>query len=150
MTLDCLVFPLLTLLAQQPAPYAVDGDTLQIGLEVIRLEGIDAPEHEQLCETATGEAYACGVRATAALRRLLKAGPVTCQPDGTDRYGRTLAHCQAGGLDINREMIRRGWAVAFVRYSTEYVVDELDARQACRGLWKGSFQLPWEWRKTHR
>lgn len=127
----------------------LDGDTFDLDGERIRLEGIDAPEIEQICNRASGEPYACGVRATAALKRLLKSGPVACRKDGEDRYGRTLAHCTAGETDINREMILRGWALAFLKYSTEYVEDEKRARAAGLGLWKGTLDAPWDWRKAH-
>lgn len=76
--------------------------------------------------------------------------PVTCIPDGRDRYRRVLAHCTAGGEDIGRAMVRDGWALAFVRYSREYIADQEAARQAGVGLWAMAFELPWQWRASRR
>jgi endonuclease YncB( thermonuclease family) len=47
-------------------------------------------------------------------------------------------------------MVLGGWAVAFERYSRDYVDQEAEARHAHRGLWSGTFQMPWEWRAEHR
>ena len=134
----------------QTTVVVVDGDTFTLDGATIRLEGIDAPEIEQLCERADGTPYACGVRAAAALKRLLKVEPVACRKTGEDRFGRTLGRCQAGQRDINREMVARGWAYAFRRYSTELVADEDRARRSKAGLWKGDSQPPWEWRASRR
>lgn len=128
-------------------PAVIDGDTFSLQGQTIRLEGIDAPELAQLCAAADGQPYACGVKAAAALKRILKAGPVACRATGRDRYGRTLAYCRAGSLDVNAEMVRRGWAMAFVRYSSAFVPEEQAARRTRRGLWKGNFLPPWEWRR---
>src|SRR5262249_15966539 len=65
---------------------------------------------------------------------------------GTDRYGRTLAVCSVEGDDLNAWMVREGWALAFVRYSTAYVKEEEKAHSAERGLWRGAFIAPWDWR----
>ena len=65
---------------------------------------------------------------------------------GTDRYGRTLAVCSVAGDDLNAWMVREGWALAFVRYSTAYVKEEEKAHSAERGLWRGAFIAPWDWR----
>jgi endonuclease YncB( thermonuclease family) len=46
-------------------------------------------------------------------------------------------------------MVRQGWAVAFVRYAKDYVALEEEARAARRGLWRGDFETPAEWRKRH-
>lgn len=81
----------------------IDGDTLDLAGERIRLFGIDAPERGQSCGPA-----ACGKAATGALADILSAGPVRCTPVNTDRYGRTVARCRAGRHDVNREMVRRG------------------------------------------
>ena len=75
---------------------------------------------------------------------------VTCETRGKDRYGRWLAVCFAGGFSINRNMVYTGWALAYRRYSTDYVDTEEGAREATRGLWRGEFMAPWEWRKQKR
>jgi len=126
----------------------IDGDTIASGEHRIRLEGIDAPEIGQECQRSSGAEFECGHRAAAVLRSLLRRGPVVCDFDGLDRYGREIAHCRAGRVDLNREMVRLGWAMAFTRYSNEFAADEAEARAAGRGLWAGRFTPPWEWRAT--
>lgn len=89
----------------------VDGDTLAEGTRRVRLLGIDAPELSQICRTATGEAYRCGEVARDALVRLVQTGVVACSVSGRDRYGRELVRCEADGVDLGRDLVRRGLAV---------------------------------------
>lgn len=118
----------------------VDGDSLEIGATRIRLHGIDAPEFTQTCMRG-GASYACGREARRALAALVTPG-LQCSGNEIDRYGRLLARCEAGGRDINREMVASGWAVAYGAYEAE----ERAARQAGSGLWAGTFQRPRDWR----
>lgn len=132
----------------------IDGDTIAIeGLQSrIRLNGIDAPEGRQTCDDAQGKRYLCGSRSADALRDLIgRNGRVDCKETDRDRYGRIVAICHSNGREINREMVRLGWAVDFVRYSNGlYAVEEKEAQTARRGLWAGQFVLPWEWRNGKR
>ena len=138
----------------EPAPVeaiqarVIDGDTIAIGDERIRLFGIDAPEHDQVCSQA-GRPVRCGDEATSQLRALIGSKRVTCEGRNRDRYGRLIATCSVDGNDVGRQMIASGWAVAFRRYSEEYVPEEDAARTARRGLWRGGFQRPIEWRAEH-
>lgn len=120
----------------------IDGDTLDLDGERIRLFGIDAPERGQSCGPLD-----CGKAATDALAAILAAGPVRCTRVNTDRYGRTVARCRAGGLDVNREMVRRGMAWAYRQYSEDYVSDEKKAKKARIGIWKHRSQPAWEYRR---
>jgi endonuclease YncB( thermonuclease family) len=124
----------------------VDGDTLVIGRQHIRLDGIDAPENDQICLDATGARWTCGIAARDQLARRIGAASVSCAANGRDRYGRALADCSAGGENLNAWMVRQGWALAYVHYSQRYAGDETGARQARRGLWAGAFIAPWNWR----
>jgi endonuclease YncB( thermonuclease family) len=124
----------------------IDGDTIRIAGETVRLEGIDAPETRQECEDAAGRSYACGELATRSLGRLIARESVTCYLTGRDSYDRALGICESGGLEINAEMVRMGWALAFRRYSARYVQQEKEAEQARAGLWAGTFDPPWNWR----
>jgi endonuclease YncB( thermonuclease family) len=124
----------------------VDGDTLAIGDVKIRLEGIDAPETDQVCLDAHAAKWACGVVARDRLIAHIDGRPIECSPTGTDRYGRTLAVCSIAGENLNAWMVREGWALAFVRYSIAYVKEEEKAHTAQRGLWSGAFIAPWDWR----
>ncbi|MFT3732193.1 MAG: thermonuclease family protein [Hyphomicrobium sp.] len=126
--------------------HVVDGDTLDVGLTRVRLEGIDAPEIAQTCKTATAESWNCGRAAAALLRRLADNQEVTCDRKGNDRYGRALATCFVDGADIDEAMVRAGLAWAFVKYSVTYVGIEADARKARIGVWQGQAEAPWDFR----
>jgi len=135
--------------AQTGPARVIDGDTIDVAGTRIRLWGIDAPESRQTCERG-GVDYACGREATAHLRVLLVDAEVTCEARVKDRYGRTVAVCRAGSIDISGAMVRDGWALAFVRYSADYVAEEREAQRARRGMWAGSFTPPWQWRLAQK
>ncbi len=124
----------------------VDGDTIAIDGVRIRLEGIDAPEASQSCERADGTAWACGHAATRELIRIVANQAVDCEDLGPDKYGRTLGVCFVGGQDINAEMVRRGLAWAFVKYSPRYVAVEAQARAGKAGIWQGAAVPAWDFR----
>lgn len=124
----------------------VDGDTIVLGQTRIRLEGIDAPESGQTCKRRWLGSWACGTVATAALARMIEGHEVFCEPAGLDKYGRTLATCFAGGIDVNAEMVRQGMAWAYVKYSVRYVTHEAEARAQKIGIWQGEAQPAWDYR----
>jgi endonuclease YncB( thermonuclease family) len=126
-----------------------DGDTIKISGTKIRIHGIDAPEGKQTCKLPD-KIIRCGAIATDAMKKLVKGITVTCQQTDTDRYGRTIAICRANGVDIGQRLVQTGWAIAYRRYSTRYVVDEDAARAGKLGMWKGEFVKPWEWRRGVR
>lgn len=128
----------------------IDGDTLEVRGERIRLFGIDAPESAQTCLDADGRAYRCGQRAAFALSDKVGARPVVCEPTGKDRYGRIVARCSLAGEDLQAWMVRNGHALAFVRYSKDYRRFEAEAKASGAGMWTGSFEPPWEWRRRSR
>ncbi len=124
----------------------IDGDTLQIGETRIRLHGIDAPEAAQDCRTAQGFPLACGAAATTALRDMTKGLLVVCTARDIDRYGRTVARCTANGGDLGRQMVAGGLAVAYRRYSIDYVADEEAAKARGLGFWSANMQNPADYR----
>ena len=127
----------------------IDGDTIEIHGQRIRLFGVDAPESSQLCVQPTGERWRCGQQASFALADRIGRAAVTCQPRDLDRYGRVVAVCFKGSEDLNRWMVANGWAVAFRRYSVDYVADEAGAHRKQINIWSGSFDMPWDWRAHH-
>ena len=131
-------------------PRIVDGDTIWIGESKIRLHGIDAPEARQECLRGDGTAYRCGEASTNALRALVGSQPVRCEGNTVDRYKRLIAVCYAGSINLNAEVVRQGWALAYRRYSKDYVSVEMEAQEARRGIWAGSFEAPWKWRQHRR
>lgn len=122
--------------------YAVDGDSIRVSGKRIRLRGIDAPEGKQHCGKS-GEEWPCGFESRKFLRNLTKQKQVTCDGDEYDRYNRLLAVCTVDGLDINREIVAKGWAVALGDYEREEAI----ARRDKRGIWRSEFLPPQEWRK---
>lgn len=128
----------------------IDGDTLQIGQTKIRMLGIDTPETGQQCTHRDGNSYRCGDVASNRLRELIGLEHTRCEGQEQDRYGRLLATCYNATANLNAEMVRLGWAVAYRQYSNTYISLENEARQAARGLWEGSFQMPWDWRQESR
>jgi endonuclease YncB( thermonuclease family) len=124
----------------------VDGDTLRMGNERIRLVGIDAPEIHQSCRDASDRVWSCGRAARERLVALVSGAEVACNATGQDKYGRTLAACTSAGNDLGETLVREGFAIADGKY--RFV--ELIARLKGRGLWAGEFQRPSEWRKAHK
>ncbi|MFN4156290.1 MAG: thermonuclease family protein [Paracoccaceae bacterium] len=123
----------------------IDGDTLHWQGQRIRLFGIDAPERGQRCDRA-GKSWDCGAWAATMLAKAIADRPVTCRREDTDRYGRMVATCKAGQLDLSRAMVQAGAAQAYPRYSTRYVGDEATAKAAGLGLWAGRMVTP----ESHR
>jgi len=124
----------------------VDGDTLVIGEVRIRLEGIDAPETGQTCASRWFGTWKCGEAATRHLAQLVEGREVRCDNRGADKYGRMLAICYLGQIDLNAEMVRQGLAWAFVRYSRTYVAVEGEARARRVGIWQAPATPAWEYR----
>ena len=124
----------------------IDGDTIEIHAERIRLEGVDAPESGQSCTDAEGHAWPCGQRAAFALADHIGQKPVHCISSGKDRYRRSLATCDLGGENLNRWLVANGWAVAYRHYSEAYVPDEAIAEEKKRGIWSSTFIMPWDYR----
>ena len=124
----------------------IDGDTIEIHGQPIRFHGIDAPESSQLCHRENGEPWRCGQQAALAMSDKIGRSVVRCDPKDRDRYGRIVAICFKDTLDLSRWMVDQGWAVAYRKYSLDYVADEDRARMERRNIWSGSFELPWDWR----
>lgn len=126
---------------EQGAAKIVDGDSIELDGQRIRLRGIDAPEYRQNC-TRDGREYPCGRQSREALLALTRNKAVACNWWRTDQYGRLLADCTADGMDLNREQVAQGWAVAYGDFERE----EAAARAAGRGIWAGKFERPRQWR----
>jgi len=128
----------------------IDGDTIEIHGERIRLLDMDAPETRQLCQDAAGADYRCGQKAALLLSDFIDQRTVTCDWSRRDRYGRILGRCTVAGRDVGLWLVQRGWAVPYRDCKCEVYRDLAARAQAAKlGLWAGVFQLPWEWRKAH-
>jgi endonuclease YncB( thermonuclease family) len=128
----------------------LDGDTIQIGTVRIRLYGIDAFEGEQRCQNADGQTYGCGGIATRTLTEQVEGKLLSCVPKGIDVYKRQLAVCRADAIDLSAWMVRQGHALAYIKYSLDYISDERAAKDTLTGAWSGTFEKPWEYRLTRK
>jgi len=138
----------------------IDGDTIRINKKKIRLYGIDAPELRQTCGWVFSRG--CGEESKWMLEQILKNEIITCFYKQKDKYGRIIGICYVGELDhipilmlspmfeINGVMVNMGLAIAYKRYSNRYIKLEDDAKKNNRGIWKGKFEKPEEWRKKNK
>ena len=134
----------------------IDGDTIKINKKKIRLFGIDAPEKNQICKKIYmnflifnfQKDYKCGERSTLALSKKLKNKKVKCiLEDNKDKYKRNIGTCYIKNQDINAWLVKNGYALAYRRYSTKYVLDEQYAMENKQGIWRGAFIKPEKWRR---
>ncbi len=124
---------------------AVDGDTLEMGGQIVHLYGVDAPELEQTCRANRG-VYGCGSAALMELDKIVMGRQLRCETRDTIQFGEIIAVCFIDNGEINALMVRRGWAVVDRTVPTTYEFWEYEARNGLRGVWKGPFLAPWDWR----
>ena len=141
-------------------PKIIDGDTVHIKSKKIRLEGIDAPEMRQQCQKTYLQIsaivgfnfkknYSCGIVSKKRLINKIYKSNINCISSGQDRYKRYLATCYKDKINLNKWMVRNGLAVAYKRYSKDYLRDEVYAKENKLGIWTGSFERPEKWRKLN-
>ena len=128
---------------------SIDGDSLRAANgDEYRIFGIDAPELKQSCKEANGRSWACGRAAKVKLTKLLKGGGVACKVRDKDRFGRYVAVCSAEGVpDLGEALVRDGYAIDLGRkFGNPYAIEEAEAKAHKRGIWRGSFERPADWR----
>ncbi len=130
------------------AATAIAGDGLRIANQTIRLAGIDAPEPEQTCGDGQSRErrWKCGDAARSALRDAVRGKALKCDIAGSDDRGVKLATCKAGDTDIAAELVTRGHVFAQPGIFSTYGRQEQEARNAKRGVWKGTSERPTEYR----
>ena len=134
-----------------------DGDTIIIDKKKIRLLGIDAPEKKQKCSKtwltisfiSFSKDYSCGQISSDKLKKRINNKVLICKWSNKDRYKRFIAECFENKTNINAWMVRNGYAVAYTKYSKKYVAQENIAIKDKLGLWSGTFEMPWDWRKNN-
>ena len=134
-----------------------DGDTIHIDEKKIRLLGIDAPEKKQECSKtwlsisfiSFNKDYPCGQISTDKLKKKISNKMLICKWTNKDRYKRFIAECFKNKTNINAWMVRNGYAVAYIKYSKKYVAQENIAKKERSGLWSGTFEMPWDYRKKN-
>jgi endonuclease YncB( thermonuclease family) len=149
--LPAMVLPVLAHAADiSGVPKIREGDQVTIGSSKIRLSGVDAPSVDQLCLDTKGERWTCGVAARDELIKHADNKSWTCHVNRVDRRGRSVAHCEVDGEDIQKWLVKSGWALSYVRVSHDYDADEKAAREAKAGMWQGAFIAPWDWRVRNK
>lgn len=126
----------------------MNGDSLSMTGTDIRLFGIDAPEGAQTCQR-DGAEWACGDMAKRQLAELVDGKQLRCDQRHIDRYGRVVATCHVGNLDLARIMVEAGLAIALPAFTEAYVDPEARARQRNIGIWGSTFQEPDAWRAAN-
>ncbi|MFT6333134.1 MAG: endonuclease YncB(thermonuclease family) [Lentimonas sp.] len=130
----------------------IDGDSVVVENNQIRLIGIDAPEFSQKCLDENNREYSCGTNATIFLKKLIDGKQVNCEYEQKDIYNRYLANCYVGGINVNYELIRSGMAIIYNLKEADEVIKylEIEARNLKKGLWKGSFEEPKDFRRRNK
>lgn len=129
----------------------VDGDSIVIDNIKVRLQGIDAPELKQRCNNkVTHKLYACGEGSKSYLITLINYNTVKCLKEGIDRYNRVLAYCYVGEINLNKEMVSSGNAVAYRKYDPSFIEYEEQARGNKIGIWASEFEEPEKWRNKKK
>ncbi len=119
---------------------------MRVAGKTFQLYGIDAPDIAQTCEIR-GRTYNCGRVSMTALMDLVAGVDIRCMPRRGAAATPVIANCFAAGYDLSEGMVHTGWALAMPRDGTKYTRIEARAKNAKRGLWKGKFTPPWEWRR---
>ena len=117
-------------LATEAKAVVIDGDTLQLGKTSYRLQGIDAPELDQTCRRWNETPYKCGEDAKTFLEAVIGKQDVICDlTNEVDQHGRNLTACYLNGRDLGSILVSAGHAVAYTRYSTQYLPEQTQAKR---------------------
>jgi endonuclease YncB( thermonuclease family) len=134
-----------------------DGDTVVVSpvdggqFFTCRLYGIDAPETAR--RNRLGQPF--GEDAKKELKSLVLGQKVDVVLARRDAHNREVCIIRKNNININLEMVKRGYAWAFVRfarrhYASQYIEAEKHARDKRIGLWKDANPIPpWEFRKIN-
>lgn len=128
---------------------AIDGGTLVVAGQTVRLQGIEAPPASLVCRDGVWE-YKCGDDARKALEQVVAGHTLDCDPVGPIGSV-TVAQCHSEqGIDVAAAVVERGGAVADLRRSSRYLPQHSKARDEGQGLWRNNFAFPEQWRLAAR
>ena len=117
--------------------------------EVKRLFSVNSCRSSSIIGFTLRKDYYCGITSKKKLEEKIKNSKIKCISLSKDRYKRYLATCYKDKINLNKWMVRNGHAVAYKRYSKQYLNDEKYAEENKLGIWKGSFLRPEKWRKLN-
>lgn len=142
---DLLDYPVL-----RGKAHVVTGSVLKIKGVNVQLLGIDAPNPEQTCSNSRGLSYSCGKKSITWLQDWLHGQVVKCHILGNIEQHRATGVCFLGEYDIAAAVVSAGWAVAYDKNTDVYEPYEQQARENLKGMWKGRFYRPSDWRKLQK
>jgi len=128
-----------------------DGDTIQLGDVTYRLDGVDAPEFDQICINDQADPWSCGVEARDQLAKLIAGRNVHCDDLGPDKLFRKrhagVCMVEGDSTSLNQQVAQIGLAISVEPSLKVHAEDDAAKAQADkRGLWKGCFVAPQEFR----
>lgn len=110
--------------------YVIDGDTIDIRGDRLRLFGIDAPEMD----------HPYGRKSKSAMIALCKGKTIHAVVTDVDDYGRLVAKCtRADGMDLSAELVRQGLALDWPKFSGG-VYAHLEAADARKRMWRAAIR----------
>jgi endonuclease YncB( thermonuclease family) len=132
-----------------------DGGTLEVAGVTYRLDGIDAPELDQMCIDEHADTWACGIEARDQLAGMIGGRQVGCEDLGADAASRKrhIGICTLEGetVSLNQLLVRQGFALnSNSTAKGRFGDDETAAKDNRRGLWKGCFVAPREFRRGRK
>lgn len=157
MRLFFVIIPALLTLVASPArsdgvvvgvATVIDGSALKVQGTLIHLFGVMAPGLKQTCELGITP-WPCGEKAAEKLTALIEKRQVRCGEVEREPNGTPLAVCFAGETELNRAMVSAGYAVVRWTSGLDYSEEQAIAKAAAQGVWAGTFEDPWTWRKKH-
>ncbi|ODA67064.1 hypothetical protein A7A08_01808 [Methyloligella halotolerans] len=117
-----------------------DAGTLKTGNHIIHLQGIAVREEDETCKDEDGTSWPCGIRARAALTRLIRGRAVVCDLPRTGDEAEFTSRCRIGETDLSLWMVEQGWAKPATDTDDTFAKARDKAKEAKLGLWGGPRQ----------
>jgi endonuclease YncB( thermonuclease family) len=124
---------------------AITGDRLKVAGTIVHLDGIEAPDADQMCDGPSGK-WKCGSAAKEALSRAVRGRSISCEVTGKDETATPTARCIIGGTDVAAPLVQSGHAFAESGFFARYGGEEREAKVAKIGLWSGDAERPADYR----